>query len=406
MCQSVTPIHTCKCTGENYIKRCNFPSLTCVENLQKPTAISLDVPCSRHRSKRESKAAKAPKKEGSPQYPPTAFTENVARRISSSQLRKRSSNRSTIPPRTPTSTYSDAPRASVSSSIYSDASVAPSTRSRSARSQAESYTQLLDLGTLSSEQSASLAEARATLRNSIQLDKRRRSSEGEIFDSEITPIVSGQPSQRIKQTILNVVDNHLLHPKASTMTDRLSPRTANTHPALRDQLSPRKRDAHPALGTPRTHQEDILSPLSPATIARDNSMKERAARIRASLDSGRRPASTTATSARKPTSPIKRREYNSWTARPSHSRTTRNSERAPQTPSTPYQGSSRTSYEEYLDEDIAAINQMTDREKYELFLEKDRKRTAAERQRRAARKARGGRMRDLRDKTDGICSVM
>ena len=406
MCQYITPIYTCTCVGANYIQKCTFPSLTCVENLQKPTAINLDIPCSKHKSKRESKVAKTPKKEISPQYPPTAFTKKIARRVSSSQLRKRSSNRSTVPPRTPTSTYNHARRASVSSSVYSDASVAPSTRSRSASSRAESYIRLLDLGPLSLEQSASLAEARANLRKSVDLDNRRRTWEGETFDSEIAPIVSGQPTQRIKQTILNVVDKRVLYPESSTMGGRLSPRTANTHPALRDQLSPRRPSTRPAFGTPRTTQEDDLSPLSPTTIARNKSMKEKAARIRASLEADRRPASTTATSARKPTSPIKKREYNSWTARPSHTRNTRSTERPPPTPSTPYTDSSRTSYEEILEEDIAAINQMTDREKYQLFLEKDRKQTAIERQRRAARKARGGRMADLRNKTDGICSVM
>lgn len=198
------------------------------------------------------------------------------------------------------------------------------------------------------------------------------------------------------------------------MGEELSPRTANTHPALRDQLSPRTNSVRPALRIPRTPREDILSPLSPATISRNTSMKEKAARIRASLERERklitalehRPASASATNARKSTSPIKKREYNSWAARPSHTRAVRNADRLPQTPLATFQRPSRTSYKDILEDDIDAIKQLTEREKYELFLEKDRKRTAVDRQRRAERKARGGRVGDLKEKTDGICTVM
>jgi hypothetical protein len=409
MCQSVSSIYTCKCAGENYIQRCKFPGLKCVENLQQPVAVSLGVPCSKHTSKRDLKAAKIPKKERDLSYPPTSFNENAARGLSTSQLRKRLSNRSTVPPRTPTSTYTTHRRASTSSSICSDASVAPSTRPRSARSPAESYTQLLNLGTLSLEQSTSLAEAQATLRNSIEMENRCRALEGEIFDNEIVPIVSRQPSQRIKQTILSVVERRALEPQYSSIDDKISPRTANTHPALRGQLSP-----HPRLPTPRTARADILSPLSPATITRNTSMKEKAARIRASLERERkvvtnlenRPASATATSTRKPISPIKKRKNNSWAARPSHTRATRNADRLPQTPPTTYQRPSRVSYGDILEDDAEAIKQLTDRERYELFLEKDRKKTAVDRQRRAERKARGGYTGELREKTDGICTVM
>lgn len=409
MCQSVASFYTCKCAGENYIQRCKFPGLKCVENLQQPIAVSLGVPCSNHISKRDSKAAKIPKKQKDVSYPPTSFNENVARGLSSSQLRKRLSNRTTVPPRTPTSTYTTNRRASTSSSIYSDASVSPSTRSRSARSRAESYTQLLNLGTLSLEQSTSLAEAQATLRKSIEAENRCRASEREFFDNEIVPIVSRQPSQRIKQTILSVVERRALESQSSSMEDKLSPRTANTHPALRGQLS-----HHPKLPTPRTAQADILSPLSPATITRNASMKEKAARIRASLERERklitnlehRPASTAATSTRKPISPIKKREFNSWGARPSHTRATRNADQLLQTPPITYQRPSRVSYEDILEDDAEAIKQLTDRERYELFLEKDRKKTAADRQWRAERKARGGYRGELREKTDGICTLM
>jgi hypothetical protein len=425
MCQSVAASYTCDCAGENYIQKCKYPGLQCVENLQQPIAVSLGVPCPRHTSKRESKresrVTRQSEKERESSYPPTSFNQNVAHGLSSSQLRRRSLNRTTVPPRTPTSTYNTDRRTSASSSVYSDASVAPSTRSRSARSRAESYAQLLNLEALSLEQSASLAEAQATLRKSIEMDNFRRGSERKIFDNDIVPVVSRQPPQRIKQTILSIVEQRALGPQSSR-EPKLSPRTANTHPALRHQLSPRQKvmsprtaNTHPALRNQLSSRADVLSPISPATIMRNTSMKEKAARIRASLDRERklittlerRPASTTASSARKPASPIKKREYNSWAERPSHTRATRNADRLPQTPPVTYQWPSRISYEEYiLEDDAEAIKRMTDRERYKLFLEKDRRETAANRQRRAERKARGGHLGELREKTDGICTVM
>lgn len=153
MCHSVSSFYTCNCPGENYIQRCKCPHLKCIEDLREPTS----------------------------------FTQNVARGLSSSHLTRRLSNRSTVPPRTPISANNAGRRASTSSSIYSDSSIAPSTRSRSARSRAESYIKFLDLGPLSLKQSASLAEAQATLRKSIAVDNQRRASEAEVFDNEIEP---------------------------------------------------------------------------------------------------------------------------------------------------------------------------------------------------------------------------
>lgn len=209
MCQSVVSSYTCKCVGENYIQRCELPGLKCVENLRQPVAVSLSVACPKHTYKRESKAVKSSKAR-EPSYPPSSFNENVAQGLSASHMRTRSANGTTIPPQTPTSTYTNSRRTSTSSSVHPDASVAPSTRSRSARSRAESNIQLINLGTLSLEQSSSLAKAQATLRESIEQDNRRRTTEGEIFDNEIAPFVSRQPSQRIKQTILSVVERRAL----------------------------------------------------------------------------------------------------------------------------------------------------------------------------------------------------
>jgi hypothetical protein len=383
MCQSVASFYTCNCAAENYIQKCKLPSLKCVERLKAPEPVSLAVPCPEHASKLESKATKIPKKERETSYPHTSFTKETSRRLSNSQLCRR--------------------RPSASSSVYSDASVAQSTCSRSARSRAESYAALLDLGPLSLEQSASLAEAQETLRRSIKLDNHRRATEAAVFDNEIAPTVSRQPSQRIKQTILSVIERK---PILLSPAPILSPRTANTHPGLRDQLSPRK----PLI------QTQIDSILSPTTISRDISIREKAARIRASLERERhlitdlrkRPASAKAAlSSRSPqtVSPIKKREYNSWSARPSHGRGTRNTDCLPQTPPSAYQPRSRISYEDIMD-DLATTQKMSESERYELFLEKDLRRMAAERRRRAERKARGGFRQDLRDKSDGFCVVM
>jgi hypothetical protein len=402
MCQSVTSCYTCNCAAENCIQQCKLPSLKCVERLKAPEPVSLGVPCPKHASKLEGKATTPKKEETS--YPPTSFTKKISRRLSNSQLSRRFSNKGPATSRTPTSTYTSGRRPSTSSSVYSDASVAPSTRCRSARSRAVSYAALLDLGPLSLEQSTSLAEAQETLRRSIDLDNHRRAIEAAVFDNEIAPAVSRQPSQLIKQTILDVVERKPILPSPAPI---LSPRTANTHPALRDQLSPRK---------PPT-QTQIDSILSLRTISRDTSIREKAARIRASLererglttDPEKRPASAKATmSPRSPLtkSPIKKREYNSWSARPSHTRATRNTDRLPQTSPSAYQPRSRISYEDIMEDDLATIQKMRGSERYELFLEKDRRRTEAERQRRAERKARGGFRQELRDKSDGICVVM
>jgi hypothetical protein len=168
-------------------------------------------------------------------------------------------------------------------------------------------------------------------------------------------------------------------------------------------------------------QEPTTSPLSPETHIRTTRIQEKTARIRASLekehaqttDVSRRPATATAGNTRKPTSPIKRkREYNSWAARPSHTRTERNADRLPQTRQCAYRRASRTDYNDILEEeeeeeeDIEVIKQLSDRERYELFLEKDRKQTAVEQQRRAERKARGGFVGEVREKSDGLCAVM
>jgi hypothetical protein len=404
MCQSVASFYTCNCAAENYIQKCKLPSLKCVERLKAPEPVSLGVPCPKHASKLEGKATKIPKKERETSYPPTSFTKKISRRLSNSQLSRPFSNKGPVTPRTLTSTDTSGRRPSTSSSVYSDASVAPSPHSRSARSRAESYAALLDLGPLSLEQSASLAEAQETLRRSIKLDNHRRATEAAVFDIEIAPAVSRQPSQRIKQTILSVVERKPTLPSPAPI---LSPRTANTHPVLRDQLSPWK---------PPT-QTRIDSILSPTTISRDTSIREKAARIRASLERERhlttdlekRPASAKAAmSSRSPLtkSPIKKREYTSWSARPSHTRVTQKADRLPQTPPSAYQPCSRISYEDFMEDDLAAIQKMSESERYELFLEKDRRGTAAERQRRAERKARGGFRQELRDKSDGICVVM
>lgn len=401
MCQSVASFYACNCPAKIYIQKCGHPSLKCVERLQAPDPVSLNVPCSKHTSKLEFKAS-TPEKDKDAFYPPTSFTKKVARRLSNSQLSRRLSNRGTVPPRTPTSTYTTGRRASISSSVYSDVSVAPSTRSRSARSRAESYAALLDLGPLSLEQSATLAEAQETLRRSIKLDSQRPAAEAAVFDNEINPAMFRQPSQKIKQTILNVVEQRPIQPNPI-----LSPRTANTHPALRDQLSPRKPPA-PAQQTPI---------LSPTTLSRNASLRSKTARIRASLgrerkiitDLDKRPDSAKPKVTHSPLtkSLIRKREYNSWSARPSHTRTTRNANHLmPQTPASVYPKPSRVGYEDIMEDDLAAIKNLTAREKYELFLEKDRRRTMAERQRRAERKARGGFRAELGEKSDGICAVM